>query len=423
MNVATETMSPPPAPPNPSMNASPPETLAKAGLKRPLQLSISLTDIRGLDTPVMEVGSIQEQGPGSAPDTQSPTTAPSDDEEHTPEDASSRAPWEKSPGDDADGAAEREGEEGDAPDSKGGSKSAVRKQAWTVEEDTKLMELIERHGPSNWSRIAADLPSRIGKQCRERWHNHLSPAVKKEGFSPEEDDAIMRAVAEHGTKWAHIVKLIPGRTDNAIKNRWNSTTRKMVRVQRRAGDAIPGLANIDLNAMSAAAVAQHLLKHGVTAATAAPPKPAAAKRRLSMGKQKAEGGEEGCEREGEGENSGDNVVDAGERPAKRRATGKGKRGVRAQDGLALLRAATIRYATDTLVEAAAAAAMEGGEEGSFEGEDNGQCVGSEAACALDALSLLAQSSESHAASGCRSPRMLEAAFALGGAFGFQDAGA
>ena len=64
--------------------------------------------------------------------------------------------------------------------------STSRKQAWTPEEDTQLLELVNQHGASNWSRIAVSLPSRIGKQCRERWHNHLSPEVKKEGFSAEE---------------------------------------------------------------------------------------------------------------------------------------------------------------------------------------------------------------------------------------------
>lgn len=213
----------------------------------------------------------------------------------------------------------------------------------------------------------------------------------------------MEAVALHGTKWAHIVKLIPGRTDNAIKNRWNSTTRKMIRVQRRCGADIPGLADIDLNSMNAAAVAQHLLKHGITAACAAPPKPTAAKRRLAMGKRDAP------DSPGEGgENDGSNAEQRAEKPAKKpRAKGTGKGGKRGGDNQ-LLRAATLRHAMDTLVEAAAVEAATAAAAAAGGGEEGREADG----FALDALSLLAQSSE-HAEIGCRSPRMLEAALALG----------
>eukprot|EP00962_Isochrysis_galbana_P024108 scaffold7374_cov112-Isochrysis_galbana.AAC.2 len=63
---------------------------------------------------------------------------------------------------------------------------AIKKQAWTPEEDAKLLAMVEHHGPSSWSQIALHLPGRVGKQCRERWHNHLSPEVKKENFTEEE---------------------------------------------------------------------------------------------------------------------------------------------------------------------------------------------------------------------------------------------
>lgn len=61
------------------------------------------------------------------------------------------------------------------------------KGAWTEEEDELLRSLVAKYGPKRWSLIAQNLPGRIGKQCRERWYNHLDPSVKKEWWTPEED--------------------------------------------------------------------------------------------------------------------------------------------------------------------------------------------------------------------------------------------
>ncbi|KAG0503473.1 hypothetical protein HPP92_003545 [Vanilla planifolia] len=102
------------------------------------------------------------------------------------------------------------------------------KGPWSMEEDEIIIEMVNKFGPKKWSSIAQALPGRVGKQCRERWHNHLNPSINKEAWTQDEEIALIHAHQIYGNKWAELTKFLPGRSDNSIKNHWNSSVKKKV---------------------------------------------------------------------------------------------------------------------------------------------------------------------------------------------------
>ena len=104
----------------------------------------------------------------------------------------------------------------------------ITKGPFTAEEDKVIKDFVSQNGPKSWPRITEMLPNRSSKQCRERWFNHLDPSVSKAQWTYEEDLTIFSEHMKIGAKWSQIAKLLPGRTDNAVKNRWNSSISKRI---------------------------------------------------------------------------------------------------------------------------------------------------------------------------------------------------
>jgi hypothetical protein len=100
------------------------------------------------------------------------------------------------------------------------------KGSWTREEDETIISFVRREGTKNWRKLATLLPGRVGKQCRERWRNHLDPEVNHQPWTEAEDAILIDLHERIGNQWVKIAEHLPGRSDNAIKNRWNSTLKK-----------------------------------------------------------------------------------------------------------------------------------------------------------------------------------------------------
>jgi hypothetical protein len=110
---------------------------------------------------------------------------------------------------------------------------SLTKGPFTSDEDSLIVAFVAEHGTRSWPKMSLILPQRTAKQCRERWFNNLDPSVTKGIWTPEEDRLIFEAYLKQGPKWAAIAQSVPGRTDNAIKNRWNASISKRIRIDEQ----------------------------------------------------------------------------------------------------------------------------------------------------------------------------------------------
>ncbi|KAE8733859.1 Transcription factor MYB39 [Hibiscus syriacus] len=130
-------------------------------------------------------------------------------------------------------------------------KTGLKKGPWTPEEDLKLTNYVQIHGPGNWRSLPKKAGlQRCGKSCRLRWTNYLRPDIKRGRFSFEEEETIIQLHSVLGNTWSAIAARLPGRTDNEIKNYWNTHIRK--RLLRNGIDPVthaPRLDFLDLSSI------------------------------------------------------------------------------------------------------------------------------------------------------------------------------
>ncbi|KAK2424482.1 hypothetical protein P8452_53448 [Trifolium repens] len=124
------------------------------------------------------------------------------------------------------------------------NKNGLKKGPWTNEEDQMLINYINTHGPGNWRNLPKNAGlQRCGKSCRLRWTNYLRPDIKRGRFSFEEEETIIQLHSVLGNKWSAIAARLPGRTDNEIKNYWNTHIRK--RLLRNGIDPVTHTPRLD----------------------------------------------------------------------------------------------------------------------------------------------------------------------------------
>jgi hypothetical protein len=114
-----------------------------------------------------------------------------------------------------------------------------KKLKWTQSEDRTLTACVQQYGIGNWPTASQSLPGRTGKQCRDRWVNHLNPILNKEDWTSAEDEILISKQRLLGNAWSEISQWLPGRSLNSIKNRWSSLSNRSAKKDRPTPAQVP----------------------------------------------------------------------------------------------------------------------------------------------------------------------------------------